>query len=394
MQVVRSHVAETGFHVCRPAGYAGAVHLRFSAMDFIAETVRAAYESVRKRGVETGGLLLGGRAVLDDAPAVIVESAEIIECEHKLGPSFVLSDRDREKLADQLARLRAEGLVVVGFYRSHTRDASLPGVTLSDEDRALFDSFGAPAANLFLLVRPVSLARLEAKILVRDAGQFTEDGSLSPFPFGLDTRPGSELKAPVTRGTSRRPGPLSRETEPMLAPAAEMQPRRRERASAKALAEPAQHSVEPAERSAEPSPEPVSAPLHRSWAWMAMFALLGGFFGYEIVSHVIASRWAAQAGSANMDLAAIRSGGDLIVHWNPALPEFAAARRADLLVGDGPHTSSFDLNRAQLQEGSFTYTPQSEGITLMLETYDASGRVKRESLVFLDSGLAGAAGIE
>ena len=120
--ILKIQPIDGAYHVWQVPGESLAVHLRRSVLDWIDEQVVSAFQSVPRRGAETGGILVGSKTFHGDRPVIIVESAEPIECEHRAGPSFLLSPRDLEGLAAQMRRLEAEGLVVVGYYRSHTRD--------------------------------------------------------------------------------------------------------------------------------------------------------------------------------------------------------------------------------------------------------------------------------
>src|SRR5262249_12146875 len=72
--------------------------------------------------------------------------------EHKHGPSWLLSDKDREALAEAagLANQNPDGTAVVGMYRSQTRAGAAP----APEDEALLEQFAACGARMFLLVKP------------------------------------------------------------------------------------------------------------------------------------------------------------------------------------------------------------------------------------------------
>src|SRR5437879_2242116 len=80
--------------------------------------VREGFKSLRRRGLETGGLLVGatrkdrgGRLVID------VRDFEPVESEHATGPSYMLSDLDRRLLESRIAARPAgnKGNAVIGF---------------------------------------------------------------------------------------------------------------------------------------------------------------------------------------------------------------------------------------------------------------------------------------
>ena len=87
-------------------------------LDDIRLAVMDAFFSLPRGGAEIGGVLIGkhvnGRVTVTDYVA--------LDCEHAMGPSFTLSQRDEGKLGDLLAEVQkgATG-VPVGWYHSHTR---------------------------------------------------------------------------------------------------------------------------------------------------------------------------------------------------------------------------------------------------------------------------------
>src|SRR5437868_9060594 len=79
-----------------------------------------AFLSLPKRGVEVGGFLLG-RIETAEPLTIRIDGFEPVLCEHRHGPSYVLSDTDRAQLEDALARRKSgSNPRVIGFYRSYT----------------------------------------------------------------------------------------------------------------------------------------------------------------------------------------------------------------------------------------------------------------------------------
>src|ERR1035441_5387436 len=83
--------------------------------------VAEGFQRLSRGGIEVGGVLYGTR----EGRAVRVMAMREIACEHARGPTFHLSDNDRAALTAQLERdkedMRLEGLLVVGWFLSHTR---------------------------------------------------------------------------------------------------------------------------------------------------------------------------------------------------------------------------------------------------------------------------------
>jgi len=127
------------------------VRLSFDVVSRIGLAVWEGFKSLPRRGLETGGLLIGNRQ--DCGSQVLVEIAdfEAVESEHAAGPSYLLSEPDRRLLELRIAAHGTSGrkLHVVGFYRSHTRTGF--GMTLEDE--YLFSNYFRKPSDVFLLIR-------------------------------------------------------------------------------------------------------------------------------------------------------------------------------------------------------------------------------------------------
>src|SRR5690242_7195907 len=91
-----------------------AIQYATHVLDDIRVAVVDAFCSVRRGGVEIGGRLLGewksGR--------LLITGFAPLECEHRHGPSFTLSENDEARLRELLEQSADS---VVGWYHSHTR---------------------------------------------------------------------------------------------------------------------------------------------------------------------------------------------------------------------------------------------------------------------------------
>ena len=114
----------------------------------------------------------------------MVEDFEPVPCEHRFGPSYRLSDADREAMAESLDWFRAcarPGLSVLGFYRSHT----LPDFALSEADEELLRAHFADPENVVLLIKPSRTGVTVADFFIRRDGHTEEAFTPIPFPFTL-----------------------------------------------------------------------------------------------------------------------------------------------------------------------------------------------------------------
>src|SRR5437879_5024671 len=112
------------------------IQLFFDVMDRMHPDIMRGLGALKRRGAEVGGVLLGrSKADPESRRKVIIEDFEAVPTEYLTGPSYNLSENDLVELEAVLARRRSQvdGLTVVGFYRSHTRD----GLYMDEADLTL-----------------------------------------------------------------------------------------------------------------------------------------------------------------------------------------------------------------------------------------------------------------
>ena len=100
----------------------------------IRHEVAEGFQRLSRGGIEVGGVLYGTR----DGRTVRVLAMRPVACEHARGPAFLLSDRDRVALNEQLVRDKdepnLEGLISVGWFLSHTRSE----IALTESDLEVY----------------------------------------------------------------------------------------------------------------------------------------------------------------------------------------------------------------------------------------------------------------
>src|SRR5438874_825728 len=109
---------ETTHYTWEVPGKAISIQLRLDVMDRLYNEVDAGYGANPRRGAEVGGILLG-RAETRPNPRFYIEDFEPVVSEHRLRPSYVLSEADRHRLLETLARRRSgrdKRLAIVGYY--------------------------------------------------------------------------------------------------------------------------------------------------------------------------------------------------------------------------------------------------------------------------------------
>jgi hypothetical protein len=178
------------------------IAIRRRAMEGIHQEVSEAFAAAPHRGAETGGILLGRR----EEDRMVVEDFEPVPSEHRFGPSFRLSDTDRELLQETLEWFRGgaqPGLSVLGFYRSHT----LAEVELCQEDEDLMRAHFGANEDLVLLVKPNLMGTSEADFFIRRCGRVAPAPALDPPSLRTwpPPRPRQSMLEPETeRPTVRR----------------------------------------------------------------------------------------------------------------------------------------------------------------------------------------------
>lgn len=123
-----------------------------SVMSEVTREVFEGFLALPKRGLEVGGILFG-RASGSTPGSVHIDGFEPVPCDHQFGPSYVFSQRDRERLDAILLGHRQRGANIAGWYRSYTgRD-----LALDDADRELIAAHFAGQRCVYLQLRPVTL---------------------------------------------------------------------------------------------------------------------------------------------------------------------------------------------------------------------------------------------
>jgi proteasome lid subunit RPN8/RPN11 len=341
-------------------------------LDDIRLAVTDAFFSLPRGGAEIGGLLLGRQ----ERGVVTVLDAVAMPCEHAFGPSFELSPRDHERLAELVAATdRKSNMRVVGWYHSHTRSE----IFLSDADLEIHKRFFPESWQVALVLKPHTFHPMRAGFFFRD-----RDGSVhgtAPYrEFVLDPLP----MRPVPSGNGvPEPSPLFRglrESEPE-GPVINVS----------SVVE----SVAPVEPVATPEPEPeppvevpppsflaTAPPPSRRWAVWLIAALLGtslGAWGY----HTRAEWLPTRAAPEKVDLTSIDRDGQLQIRWNGNSRAVQSSIRASLRIVDGDKPLTIvELGRPHVLTGSFTYARASGRVDVTLVLSQTGGTEVREATLF------------
>jgi proteasome lid subunit RPN8/RPN11 len=169
----------------------------------------------RHGGMEVGGVLFGTA----DGDRIRILTYRPLDCEHALGPRFVLSERDRTALKELLYAPQREpelrGLEPVGWYHSHTRS----DVELCPNDLEIYDSYFPQPWQVALVIRPDNYGPARAGFFFREedgtvhAQRAYEEFTSLARRHGLLAQLGAEAQPP-----EEPPAPVPPEPQPRMAP--------------------------------------------------------------------------------------------------------------------------------------------------------------------------------
>jgi hypothetical protein len=383
------------------------IQLSFDVIDRMAADIMKGFWSLPKRGVEIGGILLGRSA---GGECIVIDDYEQVSCEHRRGPSYVLSEPDRRKLEKTLRKGRG-GRQVVGFFRSHTR----LGLYLDQDDTSLIESYFSSPSHVFLLVRPDASGAGVAGFFFWEEGDIHRQSTYREFPFstGKLRQPG-EVPAPAPAAA---PAPvLVRRTQLPEAPPPEAPAVEASIAEAAAVEvngpeipeETAAQETRPAGRpgfvtpvSAVEQPGPaVSLPLQRPPrrgalrnARLAIAAAAGlALVSAGAIEYYVVRAPAAPVRVRSTPLLQVRqSGAYLMVNWDRGAPAVRNADRGMLSITDGAYSRDVNLDRQQLQSGSLAYLPLGNDVNFRLRLFEPKGTVDESLRVLTAETVAKAA---
>ncbi len=174
-----------------------------------------AHKALPRRGVETGGILLGHA----DAEGICVRNYHPLPCEHRFGPTWRLSDADVGVLEAALESLRQGDLKIVGMYRSDTSLDPRP----TPEDRRLFEGYFPEPESVFLLIHPGRQQPTTAAAFFWNNGELEPAGTAVRFPFAEEAAARS-ARVPTLRSIRARqvlvPPVMATTPRPVAAPPA------------------------------------------------------------------------------------------------------------------------------------------------------------------------------
>jgi proteasome lid subunit RPN8/RPN11 len=377
-------------------------------LDDIRLAVVDAFFSLPRGGAEIGGVLLGNR----EGNLISITGYQALDCEHAMGPSFTLSPRDQNRLAEIIAKANHNPTErqPVGWYHSHTRSE----IFLSETDQDIHKRFFPEPWQFALVLKPHTFEPTRGGFFFREAdGSFRGAASyqefiLDPLPMRPALSPrasaappprpqrqDSTPRGPIIAVSSGPPVPLESPAVPSMAKPKGRVPITREIPVETALADSAGDQA-PAHESESPDTT-LLGQLKRDPSWRALTMLAGlalivvlGGVGYQTRHHwlpQIAAR--ILPGSPNepdayLALSTADDNGQLKIQWDRNAPAIRNAVEAVLEITDGnPVPRPIRLDTAHLAAGIFTYSRQTERVDVALTASQPNGQTVRGVAAFL-----------
>jgi hypothetical protein len=318
----------------------GSIHLSLDVVRRLGIESMEAYKSLPHRGLEIGGLLLGRR----EGEALYIDNFEPVASEYRTGPSYVLSETDREAFEQALGRHPN----AVGMYRTQTR---LDSLALQVDDVELFQRYFHDPASVYLLVQPASG---QAAFFVPTIDSLALGHE---FPF----RAGELVPQAVREEQTAIPvAQAPEETSPVAVP----------------VAVPV----------AAGTPFPAALPPRKtSPKWLIPVAAIGlgmatGAVVYGVLHEARPARKLAavpampvaeKVSSDHVSLNVRRDGPSIQLLWDRNAPLVREASKGILYISDGGHDSQLKLDPRELGSGLVSYWPDSKDVTFRLEVFGA-----------------------
>jgi hypothetical protein len=340
----------------------------------IRHEVAEGFQRLSRGGIEVGGVLYGTL----DGHTVRVLAMRPVACEHARGPAFLLSDRDRVLLNEQLVREKEEpsleGLISVGWFLSHTRSE----IALTESDLEIYSIFFPAPWQVTLVIRPGRGGSMRAGFFVREA-----DGTVKTEPSYLEFNFPDRLAGVLDRAPERPP----RDRPVRKIPSFYRADAESGAATGPAVASGTAAGAAPQRREAAPfaltgatygGPQLLPpGPARRKWpwlvAWVAVILVLAG----------VAWRLWMPVAPEPITLAVVERDGQLQVQWNHSAKLVKEAARGSLEISDGGESKTMALSREMLASGNFTYVRKTGDVEVRMTVETPEGARWQEASRYL-----------
>ena len=361
----------TEIETWHPSQSSLAIEYTRAVMDAVRDQVIAGFRRLSRGGVEVGGILYG----LREEGKVRIQATVPVSCEYKSGPSFVLSDKDKLRLLEQLTNSETtddlKGLVVVGWYVSHPRGS----IALTDGDLDIFNEFFPAIWNVALVLKPGDQA-VRCGFFVREPrGALNIAQSYQEFEIALPRS--VEGSSAVRQIADQVASSLAAQREPAPDPSDSRRRGRREimempsaprpanspragshgAAAAAAMAPGSEEASLPNWSTAVARPRSAIVALRRAehtrrlqWRWivlwvMAMALVVGGTYAYHEFTAAVP-----------LGLRVAEHDGDLMIQWDPAARPLRWAETGRIMIQSADQgVTKIDLSQRELAAGKYLY---------------------------------------
>jgi hypothetical protein len=350
------------------------IHLDYGVVDRLLIEVMRGFGAIPRRGAEVGGILLGSTEPAGDKTIVRVEEFEPVTCEHRRGPSYLLSEGDTNRYEETLQRHRAtpeKRLYAIGGYRSHTRE----GMGMSAEDLKLYDSYFPESNAIFLLVKPYATRVSVAGFFFREGQRVQTEATYLEFPFRRRELGGGASPAGRLRDSPGVSAGIGSAHTSFSAPAggvADAPPVDYAEYDERPFYPSHVEEEYPVEAS-EAAPEPSVTRFRKTNVWIPLsfiFLLLGVLVGFQAaLSYKPAKAAGVLSDPFSMTLAVSRSGDYLHVRWDRHSQAVRTAQRGVLTITESGYEKKVDLDAIQLQNPTVYYRNVSDGVKFRLEVF-------------------------
>jgi len=143
---------------------------------------------------ETGGVLFG----VQEPGRMRILACRALPCEHSMGPGFVLSEKDEQRLAQLVSSPAADpalhGLQALGWYHSHLRSK----IFLSARDLQIHSRYFNAPFQIALVIRPESERPARAGFFFREpSGEMRTASSYEEFILETPPPEAPKIEQPV-----------------------------------------------------------------------------------------------------------------------------------------------------------------------------------------------------
>ena len=328
---------------------------RYAPLDVEVVCTSAALETVRQHaaegrsrlshgGLEVGGILLGRRT---DRSMEIV-GALPVECEHKLGPLFILSAGDEKALDAALTSDKLGTLQPVGLYVSHSRR----DFAVAETEAKILDRFPTGPWQLVLVVMPAKFGPARAGFFIRGAVDRSfvcaHEVMLSPAEHRLLPAATSPPMAPIT--------PIVAKPDPVNGQVSALQRLR---------------SFVP------------QIPRHWRLSQWNMATTLSLLLLFVSAGGLWVRARAVPSPAVPIHVSDL--GTNLRIEWDPAQKAVRTASRATLLIRDGERGPvALRITKRELGTGSVLFVPHSDNIEVRLKLMHGNATSSESVLYFIN----------